>query len=535
MRSCLDHIFTLVTTIENRYKKRQPTYVCFVDMKKAFDSVNKTCLLDKLRSIGVNGNMYFAVKTMCVNVSCAVRVNGMYTDWFAVDMGVKQGCILSPTLFSIYINDLAKSIKALDLGIVMEDYKLSVLLFADDIALVADSPQSLQTMLDAVSVWCNKWRLQINVDKTKVVHFRMPSVVKTDVIFRCSENVINVVDSYKYLGLMFNEHLDKSMMAKSVAKSANRALGLLIAKCKAFGGMPHDVFTRLYDALVGTVIEYAAAIWGHRECSYINTVQNRASRFYLGVSKFTPNSAVQGDMGWKAPWHRQKICVVRMWLRFVNMDVNRTASKIFWYTHGLAHSRCKNWCYLTMQMFDNAGLSHLREVDNCANKSAVLKNANVNFTAETLRTWEHNLHRPVRVGNNKLRTYRTFKTVFQTEMFLRKPIPFKIRQSFAMLRCGVAPLRIETGRYENVALENRVCQLCESGMIEDERHFLTSCTALIHDRDKLYTLVSQSVNDFNLLPDNEKFLFLMSDPMICKFTARACYEMFKTRRSILYK
>ncbi len=131
---------------------------------------------------------------------------------------------------------------------------------------------------------------------------------------------------------MFNEHLDKNMMAKLVAKSANRALGLLIAKCKAFGGIPHDVFTKLYDSLVAPVIEYAAAIWGHKEFSCISTVQNSASRFYLGVSKFTPNSAVQGDIGSKTSWHRQKICVVLLWVRLINMNFNRPASKIFWYT-----------------------------------------------------------------------------------------------------------------------------------------------------------------------------------------------------------
>ncbi len=123
------------------------------------------------------------------------------------------------------------------------------------------------------------------------------------------------------------------MMAKLVAKSANRALGLLIVKYKAFGGMSHDVFSNLYDSLVAPVIEYAAAIWGHKECSCISTVQNRGSRFYLGVCKFIPNSAVQGDMGWTTSWHRHKICVVCLWVRLINMNVNRPASKIFWYTH----------------------------------------------------------------------------------------------------------------------------------------------------------------------------------------------------------
>ncbi len=178
--------------------------------------------------------------------------------------------------------------------------------------------------------------------------------------------------------------------------------------------MPHDVFTKLYDSLVAPAIEYAAAICGHKEFSCINTVLNRASRFYLGVSKFTPNSAVQGDMGWKTSWHRQTICVVRLWVRLINMNFNRPANKIFWYTHGLELTNCKNWCHLTMKMFANDELAHLREADNCLSKAVVLEEANAHFTNETISTWENNLNRTVRVGNNKLRIYRTFKRDFET-------------------------------------------------------------------------------------------------------------------------
>ncbi len=140
----------------------------------------------------------------------------------------------------------------------------------------------------------------------------------------------------------------------------------------------------------------------------------------------------------------------------------------------------------------------------------------------------------VRVRNNTLRTYRAFKSDFETIMYLKKPIPFKVRQSFAMLRCGTALLRIETGRYENVALNDRICQLCDCENVEYERHFLISCTALNYERRILYILVSQSVTDFKLLSDESKFLTLMSNPLICKFSASACHEMFKTRRSIIY-
>ncbi len=93
----------------------------------------------------------------------------------------------------------------------------------------------------------------------------------------------------------------------------------------------------------------------------------------------------------------------------------------------------------------------MREADNCVSKGAVLEEANAHFTNEIISTGVNNLNRTVWVGSNKLRTYRTFESEFETEMYLKKPLPFKVRQSFAMLRCGTAPLWIETGRYGNIA------------------------------------------------------------------------------------
>ncbi len=69
-------------------------------------------------------------------------------------------------------------------------------------------------------------------------------------------------------------------------------------------------------------------------------------------------------------------------------------------------------------MFDNEELAHFREADNCVSKGAVLEEANAYFTNDTISIWENNLNRIVRVGNNKLRTYRTFKSDFETEIYL---------------------------------------------------------------------------------------------------------------------
>lgn len=80
-----------------------------------------------------------------------------------------------------------------------------------------------------------------------------------------NDNSIDIVEKYTYLGLVLNEYLNYIDMAKAVAKSASRALGLLIAKSKTNGGFEFSIFTKLFDTLVMSVIEYGASIWGARE------------------------------------------------------------------------------------------------------------------------------------------------------------------------------------------------------------------------------------------------------------------------------
>ena len=105
-----------------------------------------------------------------------------------------------------------------------------------------------------------------------------------------------------------------------MAKAASRALGQVIAKNKSFGGLPFSSFQKLFDSMVWSVISYGAAIWGNRQFTSINSVQLRAARYYMGVGRYTPNSAVHGDTGWKPTSVRQWSCVINQWLRLKTMD-----------------------------------------------------------------------------------------------------------------------------------------------------------------------------------------------------------------------
>ena len=135
--------------------------------------------------------------------------------------------------------------------------------------------------------------------------------------------MISYASIYKYLGLVLDAYLDYSVTAKFVAQSASRGLGLVIDKCKTVGGVPYNVFTKLYDSIVWPMISYGAAIWGHKEFTCISAVQSRTMRFFLGIGKYTRNAAVLGEMGWIPPSIRQWTSIAAFWSRMSCINSHR--------------------------------------------------------------------------------------------------------------------------------------------------------------------------------------------------------------------
>ena len=146
--------------------------------------------------------------------------------------------------------------------------------------------------------------------------------------FTCGSDVITLPDKYTYLGLVFNEFLDYNVMARAVSDSANRARGLVISKFKSCGGMPFDVYLTLYNACVIPIINYGSVIWGFKEYSCINSIQNRAGCFFLGVDRYTPHAAVNGDMGWRDIQHVIWNNISNKWCKYVNISDHNVAN--FW-------------------------------------------------------------------------------------------------------------------------------------------------------------------------------------------------------------
>ena len=146
-RSCSEHIFSLFSILRNRPNTGQDTFAAFIDLRKAFDSVKRNFLLYKICNYGIDGKFYFSIKSLYQNTTASVKLNNYITEWFETPNGVKQGNTLSPTLFSIFINDLAKEIKKFKCGIAigLNTYVCS-LLYADDIVIIPPTEENLQNV-----------------------------------------------------------------------------------------------------------------------------------------------------------------------------------------------------------------------------------------------------------------------------------------------------------------------------------------------------------------------------------------------------
>ena len=164
--------------------RKQDVFAAFVDFRKAFDLINKQLLLTKLIQYNIAGKMYFAIKSMLMTNKSCVKVNNLFTEYFYVENGVRQGDSISSTLFAIYINDLVTEINWHKLGIDIDGYNLAVLLYADDLVLFTVSEKKLQKLIDILYDWTLTWRISINKQKSNIVHFRHNLKRQTEFTFK---------------------------------------------------------------------------------------------------------------------------------------------------------------------------------------------------------------------------------------------------------------------------------------------------------------------------------------------------------------
>ena len=517
-RSCEDHIYVMDTLINTKLNQNQQVFACFVDFSKAFDLINRDQLLLQVLNNNVDGKFYWSLKSLYAQTTACIKINNDYTDFFNIHNGVRQGDPLSPTLFSLFIDSLIKELKSLNLGIDVEDFVLTVLAYADDIVILSNSEEKLQTLLDTLTVWCNKWRLSVNNTKSAIVHFRKPKSKMTTYSFKLAGEDVEVVSEYKYLGIILDEHLTYKSATKILANAGGRALGGIISKFKSFKDIGYNTYTKLFDNCVAPILEYGSGIWApYEKFPDIDNIMLRACRYYLGVHRFAPIPGILGDMGWVPNSVRRQVIACRLWNRMVEMNDDRLTKRIFLYDLA-ENGKFTSFIY---DICENYNIDHSFEHRNTLDLAYIKNRALSDYVSD----WQDNVK-----SKPKLRTYQKFKDSFGAENYVTSFLPKRQRSLIAQLRLSILPIRVETGRFVQEALENRICKLCNYNVVEDENHFLLNCPCYKDIRDIYFRKITDD-NFYNLTDVmKQKYLYekhpFLAGNMIAKFVTK--------RKSLLY-
>ena len=376
----------------------------------------------------------------------------------------------------------------------------------------------LQTMLDSIHKWCMKWRVLINTDKSKCVHFRKPRVQQTDWTFKIGDNVLELVPHYKYLGVTFHFSCDFTMNAEILSKSAGRALGQIISKMQLLKDFGIKTYEKLYNACVIPILEYGAGVWGFRKYHSTDNIQNRAVRYFLGVHRFAPVLAINGELGWLPLQYRRWITMVRYWNRLMKMSNDRLTRQAFEMDYAL----CKNnWCDSVKNVLTTLGLSSHYEHKTCVNlttmNTCIYDYYNAHWQTEILKV-------------SKLRYYRSFKNEFCQEQYTVLNLKRNERSLLSQLRCGILPIRIETGRYTGENPEQRVCLFCDSGEVESEIHFLLKCEFYKAIRNEHFgSLFSGALCNIDV--DSRKYLMSNHPRKLAKYLVNS----YQKRQNLIYR
>ena len=151
-----DNIFILCAIIDKQRCLSKPLYTCFVDFTKAFDYIDRTALYYKLLNRGIDGNLLNVIRGMFSKAECRVKWDSRISDILKSEFGVLQGGMLSPKLFTEFLQDISALFDQ-DQGIPVDTLLMVYLLFADDLVLFSESGEGLQKQLTALYLYASLW------------------------------------------------------------------------------------------------------------------------------------------------------------------------------------------------------------------------------------------------------------------------------------------------------------------------------------------------------------------------------------------
>ena len=267
--ACVKLVDYITTEMDNIKKIKTPTAI-FLDLSKAFDTLNFNILLNKLQYYGIDGISLSLIRSYLTDRFQYVQFENSESDLLEIKTGIPQGSILGPLFFSIMINDLVNS-----------SNKFKFLMYADDTTIyfnLEDFPIEnrevlINNELEKVNKWLKLNKLAVNVDKTKSMLFHKRRPV-TPIQFSMNNRIIDVVQYLNYLGIMLDADMSWKTHVAMVRNKLSRINGILHRLKYIY---PQSILITLYKSLFVPHINYGSLLWGHAGGA-LDKIQKKAVR-----------------------------------------------------------------------------------------------------------------------------------------------------------------------------------------------------------------------------------------------------------------
>ena len=302
-RSTIDMVFSLRQLQEKCREQNRPLYLAFIDLTKAFDLVSRAGLFSLLEKIGCPPTLLEIIVSFHEDMKASVFYDGSLSNSFPIKSGVKQGCVLAPTLFGIFFSMLLQhAFSSSNDGIFLRtrsDGKLfnlarlraktltrrvliRELLFADDAALASHTEEGLQRLVDAFAEACKEFGLTISLKKTQILT-QNATCLPTITI---DGHILDLVQNFTYLGSCVTDNL-------SLDTEINRRMGKAAATMARLNNrvwlntrLTTSTKTRVYNACVLSTLLYGAESWPiyASQEDKLNAFHMRCLRRLLGIT-----------------------------------------------------------------------------------------------------------------------------------------------------------------------------------------------------------------------------------------------------------
>jgi hypothetical protein len=479
--STIDHIFTLYALVQKYLQKNTKLYVAFVDFKKAFDTVNRNELWAVLRKSGVNGKLYRAIKGIYSSVLACVRDKCLCTDFFDCSRGVKQGCLLSPMLFSFFVNELAVEISQWGkhgIQLIPGSVEIFLLLFADDVILLSSTPTGLQNQLDVLKAEADRLRLTVNLDKTNIMVYRMGGHMAAKERWVYGDQDVKVTNAYKYLGMTFTTKLCISSVLSDISRKGRKGVMEIQRSMRRLGSGDLGLFWKLFDCQIEPVLTYSVEVWGLEDVSPIEKVHTFAMKRFLNIPLHSSNKLMYGETGRYPLSIRTAVKCLKYWIKLTRLPLSRLSRQAYDMLRVQHNHGRTNWVSNVQKILteNGFGIVWLLQEVGCEMRFVA------EFKDRLISCYKQNWHSEIE-SNEKYRWFHSFKDTFGAEKYLTCILTKRFRDALIRFRLRVCGLRGHKMWFLSEPSDNSSCPMCGHSL-EDEIHFILKCPAYAQIRHR---------------------------------------------------